>query len=134
MSGQNITSGGVTTQVILADTIVPHLESMANCDNCTIGSLACDLIAVGYEKLVDRTFIENPEDVFQELVTLVDAWFPTSVTKLMIHIDQRLNVRIRSTAKEQDMTDAEINSLCLVYGYQLRTQSVTQVDKSFFDE
>lgn len=113
-----------TIGVTLPVSLKSSLQNLAEQQQVSFAEVARRLAAVGFEEFDERSYSEGSEELFAMLSDDVRRWLPSDTEQVMLRVDPRLAVRIRSAAKEYRRSASEFGAMCLAHGLVFQTQLV----------
>lgn len=113
-----------TVGVTLPVSLKAYLQNLAEQQQVSFAEVARQLAAIGFEEFDERSYSEGSEELLAMLSADVRKWLPSDTEQVMLRVDPRLAVRLRSAAKEYRRSASEFGAMCLAHGLVFQTQLV----------
>ncbi len=112
----------LTVGVTLPVSLKASLQNLAEQQQVSFAEIARRLATVGFEEFDERSYSEGSEQLFAMLSDDVRRWLPSDTEQVMLRVDPRLAVRLRSAAKEYRRSASEFGAMCLAHGLVFQSQ------------
>jgi hypothetical protein len=111
-----------TIGVTMPASLKMSLQGLADQYRASFAEVARQLAVAGFEDFDERTYSEGSRELLDLLSSEVRKWQPSETEQVMLRVEPRLAVRLRSAAKEYRRSASEFGAMCLAHGLVLQTQ------------
>lgn len=119
----------LTIGVTIPTPLKEYLTSIIDQQQLSFAEVARKLAVLGLEDFTTKSLFESPHSLFEMLENALSKWKGSSTEQVMLRLDPRHAIRMRSAAKEYNRSASELGVLCIAHGISLQEQLVTLEDK-----
>lgn len=98
------------------------LQQAADEQEVPFAEIARQVAALGFEDFDERSFAEGSEALINAFLVKLSNYRSIESEQVMLRLDPRLAVRLRSAAKEHRKSGSEFAAMCIAQGLTLRSE------------
>lgn len=119
----------LTVGVTMPTSLKEYLATLAESQGTSFAEVARGLAVFGFEDFVDRSLFVSSKALFDTLGREFVRWQNSDSEQVMLRLEAKHAVRIRSAAKEYEKSASEFGALCMAHGFALQEQLVPLEEK-----